>query len=148
MSSMKTKTVKGCRSVCPIANALDIVGDRWTLLVIRDMMFFDRHEFHEFMEAGEGISTNILADRLKRLMAEDMIRMLPHPTNKTRKLYYPTSKGKEFLPIMVEMSVWGGKHLEGSAPARRKVNQVRKNPQQFMQLILDKLDAWEREHVK
>lgn len=145
---MNENAVKECRSVCPIANALDIVGDRWILLVIRDMMFFDRHEFHEFMEAGEDISTNILADRLKRLLAEDMIRMLPHPKNKTRKLYYLTPKRKEFLPIIVEMSLWGGKHLAASAPARRKVNHVRKHPQQFMQLIQDKLKAWERVHLE
>jgi len=83
---------KGCRSICPLANILDIIGDRWTLLVIRDLLFLEKHEFHEFLNAGEGISTNILAARLKRLMASDIAHMRPHPTNKRRKLYYLTQK--------------------------------------------------------
>ena len=72
--SLKYFKQRECRSVCPVASALDMLGDRWTLLVVRDLMFFDRHEYHEFLAGPEGIATNILSDRLKRLLCVDVIR--------------------------------------------------------------------------
>src|SRR3989338_3925487 len=97
-----------CRSVCPLANALDVVGDRWTLLVIRDLMFMNKHEYHEFANGPEGIATNILSDRLKRLLSTGLIDSRAHPKHRQKKLYYLTSKGKDILPLMVEMIIWGG----------------------------------------
>ena len=76
------------RSGCPIASVLDLIGDRWTLLVIRDLMFSARHEFGQLLDAAEGIATNILSDRLKRLTQAKLVDSLPHPTHGAKKLYY------------------------------------------------------------
>ncbi|MDP3920685.1 MAG: helix-turn-helix domain-containing protein [Candidatus Omnitrophota bacterium] len=145
MNDMKSHD---CRSICPIANILDVVGDRWTLLVIRDLLFFEKHEYHEFLNAGEGVSTNILAERLKRLLNEGIVKAQPHATNKKRKLYYLTSKGKDLLPIMTQMAFWGGKYLEGSKEARPKIAQVQKNPALFSKKVLATLSKWEKKHLE
>ena len=92
--AMRIPKESECRSICPVANALDVLGDRWSLLVIRDL-FMNKHEYHEFMSGPEGIATNILADRLKRLSCQGVIDCLPHPGHKTKKIYYLTSKGKD-----------------------------------------------------
>jgi len=136
------------RSICPISNSLDIVGDRWTLLVIRDMLIFGKHEYHEFMHADEGISTNILAERLKRLLTAEIVKVRAHPTNKTRKLYYLTAKGKALLPLMLEMAFWGGQYLEASKPAREKVREAQSNPKDFKAKLLANLKTWEKEYLK
>jgi DNA-binding HxlR family transcriptional regulator len=78
------------------------------------------------LNADKGISTNILAERLKRLLDSEIENALPHPTNKIRKLYYLTNKGKYLLPITLEMVFWGGAHLEALKPARAKINEAKK----------------------
>ena len=134
-----------CRSSCPIANILDVVGDRWTLLVIRDMMFAGRHEFHEFANAEEGIATNILVDRLKRLLDDEIIKSVPHPTNKKRKYYYLTRKGKALMPLMTEMAIWAHTYLPEVKIPKDIVRKVTKSPRTFMDEMLARLDAWEKE---
>lgn len=95
------------RSPCVIGNVLDVFGDRWTLLLIRDLLFSGKHEYKEFLASPEKIATNILADRLKRLAACGIIDEVSHPSNKSRKLYYLTTRGKDLLPMLVEMIRWG-----------------------------------------
>src|SRR6185369_164201 len=96
---------------CVISNSLDIFGDKWTLLVVRDLFFFNKHEYREFLSSPEAIATNILADRLKRLLTAGIIAEQVHPENRSRKLYYLTAKGKGLLPILVEMAKWGAKYF-------------------------------------
>lgn len=138
---------KDCRSPCPIANALDVIGDRWTLLVIRDIMLLNRHEYSEFLEGPEGISTNILADRLKRLTCMGIIASTPHPTNKTRKFYYLTPAGKDLLPLVTEMILWGGTHVPAPNMPKAKFDAVKKNPKKFMAETMKRIAVWEKEHL-
>lgn len=98
------------RSPCPIAFALDLFGDRWTLLVIRDIATYGRRRFSEFEAAGEGIATNILADRLKLLVAEGVLKKQRDPEHGSRRLYSLTEKGVDLLPILLEMIVWSARH--------------------------------------
>ena len=108
------------RSGCPIANALDLVGDRWTLLVIRDLIFEGRREFGEFLGAGEGISTNILAERLERLCCAGLVARFDHPTDGKKYVYRITEAGLDLLPLIIEMVLWSAKHLPATkAPASR-----------------------------
>lgn len=100
------------RSPCPIACTLDLIGDRWTLLVIRDMMFFDKHRFEEFLESPEGISTNILADRLKSLEEMGLVEKQPYSNHARRMNYYLTETGKSLKPVLKVIAMWGLKHLE------------------------------------
>jgi len=94
------------RSTCPVAHSLDIFGDRWTLLVIRDL-FFGRSRFKEFAASPEGIPTNILTERLERLLARGIIKQIPAEDGTKRLAYRLTKKGKALGPILKAMRDWG-----------------------------------------
>jgi DNA-binding HxlR family transcriptional regulator len=94
------------RSPCPVAYSLDIFGDRWTLLVIRDL-FFGRTRFKEFVASPEGIPTNILTERLERLLARGIIERIPAQDGTRRLAYRLTKKGKALGPILKTMRDWG-----------------------------------------
>jgi DNA-binding HxlR family transcriptional regulator len=94
------------RSPCPVAFSLDIFGDRWTLLVIRDL-FFGRTRFKEFAASPEGIPTNILTDRLERLLARGIIQQIPAEDGTKRMAYRLTKRGKALGPILKAMQDWG-----------------------------------------
>ena len=100
------------RSGCPINLTLEVVGDKWSLLVIRDMIFGNRRHFRELLtRSEEGIASNILADRLKRLVEQGIISKAADPTHKQKSVYSLTDKGVELLPVLAQMSVWGRRHL-------------------------------------
>ena len=94
------------RSPCPVAYSLDIFGDRWTLLVIRDL-FFGRTRFKDFVASPEGIPTNILTDRLERLLARGVIEQIPAEDGTKRLAYRLTKKGKALGPVLRAMRDWG-----------------------------------------
>ena len=103
------------RSLCPIAGALDILGDTWTLLVLRDLLFYDKHRFAEFLDSPEKISTNILAERLKRLERGGLIERRQYQDHPPRDEYYLTTRGHDLLPLLREMTKWGKQHVPGVA---------------------------------
>jgi DNA-binding HxlR family transcriptional regulator len=135
------------RSPCVIGNLLDIVGDRWTLLLVRDLLFFGKHEYKDFLSSPEGIATNILSDRLKRLLSSGIIEESLHPTNKSRKLYYLTAKGKALLPILIEMLRWGSVYFPASGSMKPVFDRVERDPKAFKAETLKALDKWERENL-
>lgn len=109
---------KDRRSGCPIASALDLFGDRWTLLILRDMVFGEKRYYGDFLETGEGIATNVLADRLNRLEEAALIGKRRDPEDGKRKVYTLTEKGLDTLPILLEMIVWGATYdPESAAPS-------------------------------
>jgi DNA-binding HxlR family transcriptional regulator len=100
------------RSGCPINLTLEVVGDKWSLLIIRDMMFGNRRHFRELLtKSEEGISSNILADRLKTLLDQGIITWADDPSHKQKGIYSLTEQGIELLPILAQMSGWGFKYL-------------------------------------
>ena len=100
------------RSGCPINLTLEVVGDKWSLLVIRDMIFGNRRHFRELLtRSEEGIASNILADRLKRLTEQGIISRADDPTHRQKAIYSLTEQGIALLPILAQMSVWGRKYL-------------------------------------
>ena len=100
------------RSGCPINLTLEVVGDKWSLLVIRDMIFGNRRHFRELLTGSEeGIASNILADRLKRLVEQGIVSKADDPTHKQKSIYSLTDKGIALLPVLAQMSVWGRKYL-------------------------------------
>jgi DNA-binding HxlR family transcriptional regulator len=106
------------RSGCPVAYALDLFGDRWTLLILRDMVFGAKRYYRDFLEAGEGIATNVLADRLNRLEQAALVDKRRDPQDGKRYVYSLTEKGLDTLPILLEMITWGATHdPESAAPA-------------------------------
>jgi DNA-binding HxlR family transcriptional regulator len=100
------------RSGCPINLTLEVVGDKWSLLVIRDVIFGNRRHFRELLtKSEERIASNILADRLKRLTEQGIFTKADDPTHRQKAVYSLTEKGIELLPVLAQMSAWGLKHL-------------------------------------
>jgi DNA-binding HxlR family transcriptional regulator len=100
------------RSGCAINLTLEVLGDKWSLLIIRDMIFGNRRHFRELLtKSDEGISSNILADRLKTLVEQGVLTRADDPTHKQKGIYSLTEQGIELLPILAQMSAWGVKYL-------------------------------------
>ena len=97
---------------CPFRYAASIIGDRWTLLILRDMVFKGFRSFGEFHQAGEGIATNVLADRLALLVSSGMVTKSPDPANASKVHYRLTSKAHDFIPVLFEMALWSSKYDE------------------------------------
>jgi len=95
---------------CPMHSFLELFGDRWTLLIVRDLMFGEKHGFGEFLSADEGIATNMLADRLRRLERCGIVTRRPHPTDGRKRLYGLSAKGVDLAPVLIEAALWSEKH--------------------------------------
>ena len=98
------------RSFCPINFVLEIFGDKWSLLIVRDLMFKGKRTYGEFLASDEKIATNILADRLKRLESKGIIQKVTDPHQPTKGGYGLTQMGKDLLPIMLEITAWSSKY--------------------------------------
>ncbi|OJJ17281.1 hypothetical protein BKI52_31770 [marine bacterium AO1-C] len=123
------------RSDCPISLSLDIFGDKWTLLILRDFMFFENRHFNELVTI-EAISTNILADRLKKLVDYGIVTKQIDEHNQSSYLYSLTKKGLELIPIVVEIYKWGANNIEennADGDFKKRLNQeTEKVSQEFM----------------
>src|SRR5690349_13683799 len=113
MTARTGKSKADRRSDCPIANMLDVVGDKWTFLVIRDLRF-GKSTYGELLESKEGIPTNILADRLKRLEENGIIESKPYQERPARYAYTLTKKGEELGEVLIAMVNWGKRHIKGT----------------------------------
>ncbi len=130
------------RSDCPISCSLDIFGDKWSLLIIRDLMFHNKNTYGDFLKSAEGIATNILASRLQGLTENGIIEKLEHPTSKAKNLYRLTEKGIDLMPIIVEVYLWSDKYLTIPDEIKR---QITSNKEEFMvlqRLVLKKQNGW------
>src|SRR6266478_1511465 len=94
------------RSSCPVATSLDIFGDRWSLLIIRDLLFTDNRRFSDFARADEAIATNVLTDRLELLECEGLILRRPDTADGRKFVYDLTRKGFDLAPVIVHMVIW------------------------------------------
>lgn len=143
---MVSRTEHTDRSTCPLACALDIVGDHWTLLVIRDLLLLNRHEYKEFLEGDERISSNILSDRLAKLEQHGLLSSIPHPHSKKRKLYYLTSTGKDLVHVIIPLGQWAFTHLGDRVmiPAGR-IEALKQDPNKLIESILKQTQEWEHE---
>ncbi len=99
-----------CRSNCPINFVLETFGDKWTLLIVRDLMFKGKQTYGEFLDSDEKISTNILANRLKRLEDHGIVEKTVASDNRSKLIYSLTPKGKDLLPVMLEITAWSARH--------------------------------------
>ena len=104
------------RSGCPVAVTLDLLGDQWSLLIVRDLMFHGRRTFGEFAAAGEGIATNVLTERLSRLESAGIIRRMTDAADGRRIVYRLTAKGIDLAPVLVEIVLWAARHERTDAP--------------------------------
>ena len=127
------------RSDCPISITLDIFGDKWSLLIIRDMVFRGMNTYGDFLNGGEKIATNILADRLMMLEASGIIAKQKHPESKAKILYTLTPKGIGLVPILVEIIAWSEKHHEVHPLAIKFAKQLRKDKEAVVKQIMSGL---------
>lgn len=102
---MKTQTHQS-RSHCPISFALDIFGDKWSLLIVRDIVYVGKRTHGEFMKSAEHIATNILADRLAKLECQNIITKTPDPTDKRREIFSLTEQGLALIPLLLDLQTW------------------------------------------
>jgi DNA-binding HxlR family transcriptional regulator len=134
------------RSTCPISSALDIIGDKWSLLIIRDMMFSGKKTYTEFVNSSEKISTDILSNRLLKLTELKLISKGKIEGNKKTNIYSLTQKGKELLPILLEIAQWSDNNLNNHLKDEAKpfVNKFKSNKDVFvenMYALFDKRDS-------
>ncbi|MCB2407615.1 winged helix-turn-helix transcriptional regulator [Hymenobacter lucidus] len=98
------------RSTCPISTSLDVLGDKWTLLIVRDMVFAGKSTYGQFLQSAEKMATNILADRLAGLEAQGIVSKAVAADKKSKFTYRLTEKGVAIVPIMVKLILWGAQH--------------------------------------
>ena len=125
------KTVEK-RSTCPIGMTLNIVGDRWSLLVVRSLMFAKRKTFKEISNIDEKIATNILTDRLEALEGAGIILKLPDPMDGRRHIYELTEKGLELMPVLLSMIDWGMKYNTDASYPKNMVEATVHNKSQLI----------------
>jgi len=113
---MPTVLPRSQRSGCPISIALAILGDSWTLLIVRDLMFKGRKAFKDFLEAEEGIASNILTERLQRLKCAGIVLKRRDPKDARRFVYRLTEKGMALAPVLVELVLWSARFEQTDAP--------------------------------
>ena len=102
------------RTDCPIASSLDLVGDKWTLVVVRDAVLFGKTKFAEFLASDEHISTNLLTNRLQRLEAAGILERRQYEARPPRYEYIATDKGRDLLPVLIELVKWANRHIPGT----------------------------------
>jgi DNA-binding HxlR family transcriptional regulator len=127
------------RSLCAINLSLEIFGDRWSLLVIRDMMFGGKRHFRELLKSREGISSNILADRLGRLVHEGILTRNDDPTHKQKAIYSLTEKGIELLPIFVAVGSWGRRFTPATEELSWRADYLEKGGAERVKAFQDEL---------
>ena len=129
------------RSECPLSCSLDVFGDKWSLLIIRDLIFYKKGTYNDFLKSDEGIATNILASRLKALEENGIIEKLVHPESKAKNLYRLTTKGIDLLPIIVEVYIWSEKYFTVPADIKQIIKDAKKDKDKFVKQIAKELKA-------
>ena len=124
------------RSGCPLNASVEMLGDRWSLLIIRDMMLQGARTYKTFLECYEGIATNILADRLRKLVAYGIITTEPDPSDGRKVIYLLTKKGIDLAPVLTEMVLWGAAHEDTGNQAL--VRLMRADKVKFMAEVRDR----------
>jgi DNA-binding HxlR family transcriptional regulator len=125
----------GCkrRSGCPLNASVEMLGDRWSLLILRDMMLRGFRSYKEFLESYEGIATNILADRLKKLIAYGIIATQEDPSDGRKLVYVLTDKGIDLAPVLAEMVLWAARHEKTENQAL--IRELQKDKQGFVAAV-------------
>ena len=137
---MRVKEVHQHRSGCPVSVSLEIFGDRWSLLIIRDLMVRGYRTFKQFQNSGEGIATNILAERLERLDRAGIVTAEVDLKDARRVNYRLTEKGIDLAPVMLELLIWGARHEKTGAPCE-VIEHLARNREQ---VLAETRRRWER----
>ncbi len=137
---MGRRTTRSRRSDCPISVTLELLGDEWSLLVVRDLMFKGLRTFQEFADAGERIASNVLAERLSRLQAAGIVTRRRDPSDRRRLIYRLTEKGIDLAPVLVEVVLWAARHEKTAAPAEI-VREMRERREELLRELRERWRA-------
>jgi DNA-binding HxlR family transcriptional regulator len=129
------------RSLCPVSSALDIIGDKWSLLIVRDLVFEGKNTYGQFRRGEEGIATNILADRLEWLEQAGIIMSKPHPDGRVKATFQLTPKGADLIPLIVDLVTWSDKYLEISPQAKQMAKAIRADRDGVITMLRSKVIA-------
>jgi DNA-binding HxlR family transcriptional regulator len=127
------------RSDCPVSCSLDVWGDKWSLLIIRDLLNAKQCTYGDFLKSAEGIATNILASRLLALEENGVIEKLSHPDSKAKVLYKLTHKGIDLLPLLIEIGIWAEKYYDIDKTKKAELKEVKKNKEEFIKAKIKEL---------
>jgi DNA-binding HxlR family transcriptional regulator len=129
------------RSDCPLNYGVEIFGDKWSLLIIRDLMFFGKRSYNEFLQSAEGIATNILGDRLTMLEKEKIIQKKKDPEHKQKIIYHLTQKGIDLLPVIIAIGLWSDQHAVIKLNPNRDIiiGEAKKNYRRGIEKMMKKL---------
>lgn len=127
------------RSECPVSSSLDIFGDKWSLLIMRDMIFYNKSTFGDFLKSEEKIATNILTTRLLNLEEHKIIEKLEHPDSKAKVLYKLTEKGIDLLPVIVEIQLWAYKYFTLPDSIKVIIEEGKKDKNGFIETLTNQL---------
>lgn len=127
------------RSDCPVSCSLDIWGDKWSLLIIRDLLNAKQCTYGDFLKSPEGIATNILASRLQILEESKILVKMEHPDSKAKVLYRLTPKGIDLLPILIEIGLWAEKYYPISDAQKKILQAVKKDKVLFIKKAIGEL---------
>ncbi|WP_428742400.1 winged helix-turn-helix transcriptional regulator [Tenacibaculum sp.] len=139
------------RCKCPITSALDIVGDKWTLVIIKQMLFEEKSTFKDFTESQESIATNILSSRLKLLEKFGIINKENHPENKKTNIYTLTKKGLSFTPILIELMFWSKENIQEFHPNLNiypELDKIKMNTEQSSKQIIETYNKYKQSLLK
>lgn len=129
------------QSGCPIAFTLDVIGDKWSFIIIRDMIFRKRRYFSEFLEAKENIATNILADRLKKLEENGIITKTKDPNHQKKYIYRITPKGIDLIPMILEFILWGTENDPQTITPEKLYKRLYSNKQKFADEVIEAMSS-------
>ena len=133
------------KSHCPVNYALEHFGDKWSLLIIRDLMFKGKRHYNEFLESEEKVSTSVLGTRLRNLEAIGIISKSEDDVKKSRIKYSLTQKGIDLLPLMIDMIIWSGAHDEDTDAGEDFLSHAATNREELLKNTKEKLET---EHLK
>ena len=137
---MSAEAEQNWRSKCPLNIAMEILGDRWMLLILRDLLFTPATTFRDFQRSGEGIASNILADRLKRLLAWEIVESERSSVDARVISYRPTTKGLDLLPAIIELIIWAAKY-EDTAATPKFLKRLQNDRDEFVSQIRSRFEV-------
>lgn len=145
ISAIKMENQFRCQ--CPITSALDIVGDKWTLVIIKQMLLEEKSTFKDFTESQESIATNILSSRLKLLEKFGIINKDNHPKNKKTNIYTLTAKGMSFAPILIELMYWSKENIQEIHPNLNTIpelDRIKNDKEQSSKTIIESYNKYKQ----
>ena len=128
-------------TICPIVFSLDIFGDKWSLVILRDLLISGKRHFREFLSSEEKIATNILANRLELLIANSLVTKHDDPENKSAAIYMPTKKALDLVPMIIEMMRWGAQYNPNNDASIPVMQQLQTDPDAMQQCIIEQFST-------